>query len=81
MDEKNILTTKDIVKEIKRSFRLLMNGVTAQSMRDKGMNYHINWGHPYPICVKWPLNTSRITYWHWNYGKRMCANVKSLPPC
>ena len=36
--------TKDKVKEIKRSFRLLMNGVTAQSMRDKGVGYKINWG-------------------------------------
>ena len=34
----------DKVKEIKRSFRLLMNGVTAQSMRDKGVGYKINWG-------------------------------------
>lgn len=40
-------TTTDIqatVKEIKQSFRLLMNGVTAQSMREKGLDYHINWG-------------------------------------
>lgn len=36
--------TNDTVKEIKRSFRLYMNGVTAQSMRDKGVEYHINWG-------------------------------------
>ena len=36
--------TKDKVKEIKRSFRLLMNGVTSQSMRDKGVGYKINWG-------------------------------------
>lgn len=48
MDERNIQTTKDIVKEIKQSFRLLMNGVTAQSMRDKGMDYHINWGASLP---------------------------------
>lgn len=34
----------DKVREIKQSFRLLMNGVTAQSMRDKGVDYHINWG-------------------------------------
>ena len=34
----------DKVKEIKQSFRLLMNGVTAQSMRDKGVGYKINWG-------------------------------------
>lgn len=32
------------VKEIKRSFRMMMNGVVAQSMRDKGADYHLNWG-------------------------------------
>ena len=32
------------LKEIKQSFRLLMNGVTAQSLRDKGLDYHLNWG-------------------------------------
>lgn len=32
------------LKEIKRSFRLYMNGVTSQSMREKGAEYHINWG-------------------------------------
>lgn len=35
---------EDKVREIKQSFRLLMNGVIAQSMRDKGMDYHVNWG-------------------------------------
>lgn len=34
------------IKEIKRSFRLVMNGVTAQSMREKGVNYQLNWGVP-----------------------------------
>lgn len=32
------------VQEIKRSFRLLMNGVTAASMREKGVDYKLNWG-------------------------------------
>jgi 3-methyladenine DNA glycosylase AlkD len=32
------------VKEIKQSFRLLMDGKTAQSMRDKGLEYKLNWG-------------------------------------
>ena len=36
--------TKDKLKQIKQSFRLLMNGVTSQSMRDKGVGYKINWG-------------------------------------
>ena len=32
------------LKRIKQSFRPLMNGVVAQSMREKGLNYHLNWG-------------------------------------
>lgn len=32
------------VKEIKKSFRLMMDGAVAQSMRQKGLDYHLNWG-------------------------------------
>ena len=32
------------VKEIKRSFRLIMDGATSTSMRDKGLDYKLNWG-------------------------------------
>ena len=35
---------KETLREIKQSFRLYMNGVTAQSLRDKGLDYHLNWG-------------------------------------
>ena len=34
------------LKEIKRSFRLMMNGPASQSMREKGVEYHLNWGVP-----------------------------------
>lgn len=37
------------VREIKQSFRLLMNGAASQSMRDKGLNYHVNWGASYQM--------------------------------
>ena len=37
-----------IVKEIKQSFRQMMDGAVAQSMRDKGLNYHLNWGATLP---------------------------------
>lgn len=37
------------VKEIKQSFRLMMDGATAQSMRDKGLDYHVNWGASLPM--------------------------------
>lgn len=32
------------LKEIKQSFRLLMNGETFRSMKEKGMDYRLNWG-------------------------------------
>ena len=38
------METSEKVKQIKRSFRLFMNGVTAASMRKKGLEYKINWG-------------------------------------
>jgi len=37
------------LNEIKRSFRLMMDGATAQSMRDKGVDYHVNWGASLPM--------------------------------
>ena len=36
--------TQQRLKEIKQSFRLMMDGATAQSMRNKGLDYHLNWG-------------------------------------
>ena len=39
---------RDKVKEIKQSFRQMMDGSIAQSMRDKGLNYHLNWGATLP---------------------------------
>ena len=37
------------VKEIKQSFRLLMDGQTAQYMREKGVEYKLNWGAAIPM--------------------------------
>ena len=42
------MTIQEQVKEIKQSFRLMMDGAVAQSMRDKGVNYHLNWGATLP---------------------------------
>ncbi len=41
MNQNNV---QDKVKEIKQSFRLYMNGITAQSIREKGSDYKISWG-------------------------------------
>ena len=37
-----------VVKEIKQSFRQMMDGVVAKSMRDKGVDYKLNWGATLP---------------------------------
>ena len=36
------------IKDIKRSFRQMMDGAVAQSMREKGVDYHLNWGATLP---------------------------------
>lgn len=35
------------IKELKRGFRLVMNGSASQSMREKGLDYRLNWGVPF----------------------------------
>ena len=44
--------THQKLMEIKRSFRLMMNGPGSQSMREKGLGYKLNWGVPYPELKK-----------------------------
>lgn len=41
------METNDKLKNIKQSFRLVMNGPASQSMREKGLDYKINWGVPF----------------------------------
>lgn len=36
------------VKEIKQAFRQMMDGATARSMREKGLDYRLNWGATIP---------------------------------
>ena len=36
------------MKEIKQSFRQMMDGAIAKSMRDKGLEYRLNWGATLP---------------------------------
>lgn len=38
------MTTNESIKYIKQSFRQMMDGSIAQSMRDKGVDYKLNWG-------------------------------------
>lgn len=42
------MEVKEQVKEIKQSFRQMMDGAVAKSMRDKGLSYKLNWGATLP---------------------------------
>ena len=48
MDEQ----TQEKLKEIKKSFFLRMDGTASRSMRDKGLDYKINWGVSIPDLRK-----------------------------
>ena len=43
------MTIQEEVKRIKQSFRQMMDGQTAASMRNKGLNYKLNWGASLPM--------------------------------
>ena len=43
-----MMKVEDKVKEIKQSFRQMMDGAVAKSMRDKGVDYKLNWGATLP---------------------------------
>ena len=40
--------TQDKLKAIKQTFRLRMDGMASRSMREKGLEYHLNWGVSLP---------------------------------
>ena len=41
-------TTQETIRSIRNQLRLAMNGVTASSMREKGLRYKLNFGVSYP---------------------------------
>ena len=42
------MDVQEKVKEIKQSFRQMMDGAVAKAMRDKGVDYKLNWGATLP---------------------------------
>lgn len=42
----NDTITAEKIKQLKQQFRLVMNGPAAQSMRERGASYGLNWGVP-----------------------------------
>lgn len=48
MQEITNMQLQEQVRAIKREFRLMMNGITSQSMREKGLTYRTNFGVELP---------------------------------
>ena len=78
----------ETVKEIKQSFRLMMDGAVAQSMRDKGLNYHLNWGATLPRLqakaqeIKAMFNVYELSIALWKENVRECKILATMlmPP-
>ena len=72
-----IMETNETIKEIKKQFRLFMNGVVSQSMREKGLEYKVNFGIELPRLKEIAAKFERTTMWLRHCGKKISANVKS----
>ena len=69
------------LKEIKQSFRLLMNGVASHSMREKGLSYKINWGVPIPDLQKMAVEYGKdydLAIELWKEDIRECQVLATL---
>lgn len=75
----------EAVREIKRSFRLLMNGVASQSMRQKGVDYKINWGVSLPELQKMAQQYGKnhdlaVALWQENIRECKILATLIMPP-
>lgn len=75
------MDTKDIIKDIKAQFRLYMNGVVSQSMREKGLDYKLNFGIELPrikeIASKFEKNHD-VAQALWKENIRECKIMAGL---
>ena len=69
------------IKEIKQSFRLMMDGVASQSMREKGLNYHVNWGASVPMLKQKAQETGKdydLAIALWKENVRECKILATM---
>ena len=79
------MTTDQQILQIKQSFRLMMDGATAQSMRDKGLDYHLNWGATLPRLREMaqtiaPSYSLAIALWKENVRECKILATMLMPP-
>lgn len=73
--------THQKLMQIKRSFRLLMNGPASQSMKDKGLGYKINWGVPFIELKKMAMEYGKdyeLAIELWKEDIRECKILATL---
>ena len=73
------------VKEIKQSFRQMMDGAIAKSMRDKGADYHLNWGATLPRLKEKAVEIGKnydlaIALWKENVRECKILATMIMPP-
>ena len=73
------IKVQETLQAIRKRLRLAMNGVIASSMREKGMQYKLIFGVPFPeirqIAKKLPNPVlNRMLTWRRLCGKRMYAS-------
>ena len=75
------METQETIREIKKQFRLFMNGVVSQSMRDKGLDYKLNFGIEIPrikeIAAKFEKNHD-VAQTLWKENIRECKIMAGL---
>lgn len=73
------------LREIKQKFRLMMNGVASQSMREKGLGYSINWGISLPALKQMAAEYGKnydlaIELWKENIRECKILATMVMPP-
>ena len=75
------MDTQETIREIKKQFRLFMNGVVSQSMREKGLDYKLNFGIEVPrikeIAAKFEKN-HEVAQALWKENIRECKIMAGL---
>ena len=77
--------TNEKIKEIKQSFRLMMNGTASRSMREKGADYKLNWGVSLPDLQAMAEEIGKdyeLAISLWKEDVRECKNLATMlmPP-
>lgn len=71
----------ETIKDIKGQFRLFMNGVVSQSMREKGLDYKLNFGIELPRLKEIAARYEKIMKWRRLCGKKISVNAKFWRGC